>query len=305
MSLELELKYLIGATDAALLPELLQVYAKLAPGKSQPLLNAYFDTPDKWFRRHDMGLRTRQKNGRFEQTIKLAGQQHGALQVRPEYNVPCTDVVPVLANFPAEIWPTATVLSLLQQQLTELFRTDFLRQSWQLVLPQAEVEVVYDNGEVRAGERRQAISELEIELLSGEPAVLFDLAEFLLNALPMRTGWLSKAARGYQLYQNKTTPRPARLATIVNSASALLTHLQRLQQLENCFLQELVPELLAEAELELQALASVLTDEGQQLLASDARALARKLLEDGGLVFNSKPYHMLLLKLSKLLLKLD
>lgn len=305
MSLELELKYLIGATDAALLPELLQVYAKLAPGKSQPLLNAYFDTPDKWFRRHDMGLRTRQKNGRFEQTIKLAGQQHGALQVRPEYNVPCTDVVPVLANFPAEIWPTATDLSLLQQQLTELFRTDFLRQSWQLVLPQAEVEVVYDNGEVRAGERRQAISELEIELLSGEPAVLFDLAEFLLNALPMRTGWLSKAARGYQLYQNKTTPRPARLATMVNSASALLTHLQRLQQLENCFLQELVPELLAEAELELQALASVLTDEGQQLLASDARALARKLLEDGGLVFNSKPYHMLLLKLSKLLLKLD
>lgn len=305
MSLELELKYLIGATDAALLPELLQVYAKPAPGKSQPLLNAYFDTSDNWFRRHDMGLRTRQKNGRFEQTIKLAGQQHGALQNRPEYNVPCADVVPVLADFPAEIWPPATDLTLLQQQLTELFSTDFLRQSWQLVLPQAEVEVVYDNGEVRAGERRQAISELEIELLSGEPAVLFELAEFLLNALPMRTGWLSKAARGYQLYQNKTTPRPARLATMVNSASALLTHLKRLQQLENCFLQELLPELLAEAELELQALASVLLDEGQQLLASDARALARKLLEDGGLVFNSKPYHMLLLKLSKLLLKLD
>lgn len=305
MSLELELKYLIGATDAALLPELLQVYAEPTPGTAQPLLNAYFDTPDKWFRRHDMGLRTRQKNGRFEQTIKLAGRQHGALQIRPEYNVPCADVMPVLADFPAEIWPPATDVNLLQQQLTELFRTDFLRQSWQLVLPQAEVEVVYDNGEVRAGERRQAISELEIELLSGEPAVLFDLAEFLLNALPMRTGWLSKAARGYQLYQNKTTPRPAQLTTRVNSASALLTHLQRLQQLENCFLQELVPELLAEAELELQAVASVLTDEGQQLLASDARALARKLLEDGGLVFNSKPYHMLLLKLSKLLLKLD
>lgn len=305
MSLELELKYLIGATDAALLPELLHVYAKPAPGKAQSLLNAYFDTPDNWFRRHDMGLRTRQKNGRFEQTIKLAGQQHGALQIRPEYNVPCADVVPVLANFPAEIWPPATDVNLLQQQLTELFRTDFQRKSWQLVLPQAEVEVVYDNGEVRAEERRQAISELEIELLSGEPSALFELAEFLLNALPMRTGWLSKAARGYQLYQNKTTPRPAPLATMVNSASALLTHLQRLQQLENCFLQELVPELLAEAEVELQALASVLIDEGQQLLASDARALARKLLEDDGLVFNSKPYHMLLLKLSKLLLKLD
>lgn len=300
MSTELELKYLIGASDAALLPELLQLYARPAAGKTQQLLNAYFDTPDNWFRRHDMGLRTRQKDGFFEQTIKLAGQQHGALQIRPEYNLPCAGIVPVLADFPAEIWPAATDLKVLQQQLTELFRTDFLRQSWQLVLAQAEVEVVYDNGEVRAQERRQAISELEIELLTGEADELFELAGFLLNELPMRTGWLSKAARGYQLYQHKTTPRPAPLAV---SSGTVLTHLQRLQQLENCYLQELAPALLTDAGLELQALAVALIDEGQQLLASDARALARRLAEDAGLVFNSHAYHQLLLRLSKLLLK--
>ncbi|GHG61609.1 hypothetical protein GCM10010919_06250 [Alishewanella longhuensis] len=300
MSIELELKYLIGASDAALLPELLQVYAKPATGTTQQLFNAYFDTPDNWFRRHDMGLRTRQKNGRFEQTIKLAGQQHGALQIRPEYNVPCIGVVPVLADFPAEIWPAATDIAELQQQLTELFRTDFQRQSWQLKLPKAEVEVVYDNGEVRAQERRQAISELEIELLTGQPDELFELASFLLHAVPMRTGWLSKAARGYQLYQQKTTPWPSPLATMTGN---VLTHLQRLQQLENCYLQQLAPELLTAAELELQALANALTDEGQQLLASDARALARRLAEDAGLLFNSQAYHLLLLKLSKLLLK--
>ena len=302
MSTELELKYLIGAADAALLPELLQVYANPATAGAQQLLNAYFDTPDNWFRRHDMGLRTRQKQGHFEQTIKLAGEQHGALQIRPEYNLDCAGIVPVLADFPAEIWPVATDLALLQQQLTELFRTDFQRQSWRLSLPQAEVEVVYDNGEVRAGERRQAISELEIELLAGEPAALFELADFLLKALPMRTGWLSKAARGYQLYQQRTTPRPAPLQA---HSGNVLTHLQRLQQLENCYLQELAPELLISAEQELQALANALTDEGQQLLASDARALARRLAEEAGLLFNSYAYHLLLLKLSKLLLKID
>ncbi|CAM5223318.1 CYTH domain-containing protein [Alishewanella longhuensis] len=65
------------------MPELLQVYATPATAGAQQLLNAYFDTADNWFRRHDMGLRTRQKQGHFEQTIKLAGEQHGALQIRP------------------------------------------------------------------------------------------------------------------------------------------------------------------------------------------------------------------------------
>lgn len=303
MGLELELKYLLGAAYAPQVAELLNVYAKAGASEEVALLNAYFDTPDHWFRRHDMGLRTRQKHGRFEQTIKLAGQQHGALQIRPEYNLPCAAIVPVLADFPAEIWPAATDLTTIQQQLTELFSTDFVRQSWRLVLPNATIEVVYDKGEVRAGERRQVISEIEIELLTGEPAAVFDLAEFLLNALPMRTGWLSKAARGYQLYQNTTTPRPAALPSTAQPALALAAHLQRLQQLENCFLQELAPELLSEAAQELQWLANALTDEGQQLLASDARTLARKLSEEGGVVFNNQAYHSLLLKISRLLLK--
>lgn len=302
MSMELELKYLVGAVDAATLPDLLKLYAQVTVADQYDLLNAYFDTPTHWFRRHDSGLRTRQKNGSFEQTIKLAGQQHGALQVRPEYNEPCSGVVPELALFPSEVWPENTDVAALQQQLVELFRTDFQRQRWLLTLPDATVEVVYDNGEVRAGERRQAISELELELISGQAEALFALAEFLLNALPMRTGWLSKAARGYQLYQNKTTPRPAALTPDRYLNSPLLSHLQRLQQLESCYNQELAPELLLEAEQELQHLATILTDEGQQLLASQARALARRLQDDAGLVFNSQDYHLLLLKLSALLL---
>jgi len=299
MSLELELKYLIGAADVTQLAELLQVYATPTGQTSHTLLNAYFDTADKWFRQHDMGLRTRQKQGRFEQTIKLSGQQHGALQIRPEYNVPCDEVMPQLAAFPKEIWPKGTDVTALQQQLIELFRTDFTRQRWLLTLPNAVLEVVYDQGEVRAGVRRQAISEIEIELVEGEAEQLFHLAEFLLKALPMRTGWLSKAARGYQLFQHITTPRPLP----VGESGELLEHVRYLQQIETCFLQEGAPDLLLLAEQALHQLARILQDDGQQLLASEARALARKLTEEGGLVFNSTAYHQLLLMLSKLLLK--
>ncbi len=301
MSLELELKYLISAADAANLPALLKVYPMARAFDAQTLLNVYYDTPTHWFRQHDMGLRTRQKRGQFEQTIKLAGQQHGAMQSRPEYNLACATAVPVLAQFPATFWPQASDIAHLQAQLTELFRTDFVRTSWLLDLPEAQVEVVYDQGEVRAGERRQAISEIELELLSGQPQVLFELAEFLLQALPLRTGWLSKAARGYQLYKNVTSPRPAPLAPEDLQAQPLLTYLRRVQQLENCYVQELAPELLPEAEQALQHLAHQLTDEGQQLLASQARTLARALSEHGGLVFNSQAYHQLLLRISALL----
>jgi len=301
MSLELELKFLVGAADAPQVGKLLALYGQVTANPAQPLLNAYFDTPQQWFRRHDMGLRSRQKQGKFEQTIKLAGQQHGALQIRPEYNLPCAGVVPELAAFPSNIWPAQAEPAVLQQHLLELFRTDFIRQSWQLTSPQALIEIVYDQGEVRSGERRQLISELELELLDGDALALFDLAEFLLQALPLRAGWLSKAARGYQLYWQQSTPYPPAIPLSVLPAERLLRHLQRLQQLENCYSQQLNLALLQDVSAELQLLADILQDEGEQLLASQGRGLLRQLAEQQGLLFNQQGYQLWLLKLSRLL----
>uniref|UniRef100_UPI0040483918 CYTH domain-containing protein n=1 Tax=Rheinheimera sp. TaxID=1869214 RepID=UPI0040483918 len=110
MSTELELKF---ALPEAFLPQLISLLPSLGQIQSQDsagLLNAYFDTADRWFRRHDMGLRSRKKRGQFEQTLKLAGTQLGALQQRPEYNLPCSDVTPQLAAFDAAIWPANTDL---------------------------------------------------------------------------------------------------------------------------------------------------------------------------------------------------
>lgn len=303
MSLELELKFLLGPADAATLSELLMVYGEVKTRPATALLNAYFDTSAQWFRHRDMGLRTRQKHGRFEQTIKLAGQQHGALQARPEYNVSCSGVVPELGTFPPEIWPVDTDVVALQAALLELFRTDFNRQSWLLKTANAEIDVVYDQGEVRSGQRRQQLAELELELISGDVSELFQLAGFLLEHLPLRAGWLSKAARGYQLYHQKTTPRPAVIEADLAPNRRLLRHLQRLQQLEVCYTQELAAELLVDAADELQELANILQDDGEQLLATQARVLQRQLVEQQGLLFNSRSYQQWLLAISALLLQ--
>jgi triphosphatase len=181
---------------------LLQLAVQVQQFEPTQLLNAYFETPDQWFRRHDSGLRSRLKKGRFEQTIKLAGQQQGAAHIRPEYNVPCDSVLPVLAAFPGHIWPQGTDVNALQQQLTEMFRTDFIRRAWLLTLADGTVvEAVLDQGEVKAGDQTQPILELELELCSGNALQLFQLAKTFCQQLPLSLGFQSKAERGYRLAQ--------------------------------------------------------------------------------------------------------
>lgn len=210
MTLEVELKLAINSpaqvpTEAMLLacwqPFLARPVTKHA---EKQLFNAYFETADQWFRRHDCGLRTRLKSGQYEQTIKLAGQQHGAAHIRPEYNLPCQSVEPVLTDFPSEIWPQGTDVELLQQHLQELFRTDFVRQAYILQLDDGStVEAVLDIGTVVGGGAEAPICELELELQQGSVDALFTLARAMVASLPVSLGFQSKAERGYRLAQQQ------------------------------------------------------------------------------------------------------
>lgn len=219
MSVEVELKFLLpisfdakpagSVADIGADPQPTAVFSQLLnqlgqhwqAQSRQRLLNAYFDTADSWFRRQDSGLRTRQKNQQFEQTIKLAGQSHGAAHIRPEYNLPCGGVWPDLTAFPAEIWPNGTDVSQLQQQLVELFRTDFDRQRYLVTFNQSTFELVCDIGVVSAAGQQEAIAEIELELQSGTLADMLQLAQQLLQTAPLLLGVQSKAERGYRLAQ--------------------------------------------------------------------------------------------------------
>lgn len=292
MSTELELKFLLPCTELALLQQLVVQSDLVVHSGEHALLNAYYDTGDNWFRRHDMGLRTRQKQGRFEQTIKLAGQQHGAMQMRPEYNLACDGVLPQLAAFPAHIWPPATDIAALQPQLTELFRTDFVRRSWLLrCADNSEIELAYDQGDIIANGRRQAIAELELELLSGQAEQLFSVAGRLITQLPLRTGWQSKAARGYALRAQQSPVLPEAVG------STLLAQIRAMQQAEACF-EAGNNAALAVAGSALLALAqSVAAIPQLDEWRSSAFALAQALLLDGT-VFASQQYQQLLLAVS-------
>lgn len=206
--MEIELKFLIAAQDLESIQQLMgQLPFETNVLATKQLQNAYYDTEDKVLRQHDIGVRTRRSvepNGRSsnEQTVKLAGQDIGGLHQRPEHTEALElDVEFADLNlFNADIWPQGLVISEVQSKLQKMFFTDFQRQVWHVDMPGGtQIECVLDQGAVISGEQKQAISELELEIVHGEVAELFQLAGILATSVPMKLGFLSKAARGYQL----------------------------------------------------------------------------------------------------------
>jgi len=89
-------------------------------------------------------------------------------------------------------------------ELIELFRTNFTRTLWHVEIDGSKVEAAIDQGDVLAqvnGELRRApISEIELELKSGDEAALHALAaELGKQVAGLAPDDISKAQRGYQL----------------------------------------------------------------------------------------------------------
>ncbi|MCU6219337.1 inorganic triphosphatase [Enterobacter cloacae] len=198
MAQEIELKFIVEKDSVDALRQHLQT---LSGEHHEPvqLLNIYYETPDNWLRRHDMGLRIRGANGRYEMTMKIAGRVVGGLHQRPEYNIDISQPKLELERFPAEVWPNGELPSTLATEVQPLFSTDFWREKWLVTEGKSRIEIALDLGEVKAGEYQEPICELELELLEGETNDVLKLARKLVSQSGLRQGSLSKAARGYHL----------------------------------------------------------------------------------------------------------
>ncbi|AYH42834.1 CHAD domain-containing protein [Azoarcus sp. DN11] len=189
-------------------------------GRAETLDNTYFDTPDLRLAARRIGLRIRRK-GRVElQTVKCAAESTAGLSARPEWEHPYAgsfDFTPV---------DDAKVRKLLTRRAPELvpvFTTRFRRET-RLYAPDDTVRILMmiDHGEVIAGEQRAPISELELELVAGEPLDLLVLACRLAGDLPLMPSDLSKAERGYALHLGtRRAPARAEPSAVTADASSL------------------------------------------------------------------------------------
>ncbi|SET87301.1 CYTH domain-containing protein [Thalassotalea agarivorans] len=205
MDTEIELKFLVqGENVADNIRQCLTHHNFTFKEEEKTLKNTYFDTPDLKLRQLDYGLRIRTYSTFQEQTIKTRGQVVSGLHSRPEYNVEISGSVPELALFPEQLWQDASQCQLIQEQLTPLFDTHFVRQVFTVEnIAGGSIELAYDSGSISSNNGNEKINEIELELLSGARESLFLLAEKLFEFLPLRVGNVSKAARGYALFHRR------------------------------------------------------------------------------------------------------
>ncbi|MFL7888019.1 CYTH domain-containing protein [Enterobacter pseudoroggenkampii] len=216
MAQEIELKFIVEKDSVDALRQHLHTLSGEHHAPVQ-LLNIYYETPDNWLRRHDMGLRIRGAGGRYEMTMKIAGRVVGGLHQRPEYNIDISKPELELERFPAEVWPEGELPSTLAEQVQPLFSTDFWREKWLVTEGKSRIEIALDLGDVKAGEFQEPICELELELLEGDANDVLKLARRLVNQSGLRQGSLSKAARGYHLAAGNA-PRVLKETTILRVA---------------------------------------------------------------------------------------
>ncbi|AHG19617.1 adenylate cyclase [Chania multitudinisentens RB-25] len=219
MSVEIELKFIVSPEAAATFPARLAAWPHQHEAP-QKLTNIYFETADNFLRSHDMGLRIRGYDGSYEMTIKTAGSVVGGLYQRPEYNVAISKPVLALKKFPADIWPQDCKLAQLQKALQPLFRTDFVREKWVVTHGVSEIEIGFDQGEVCAGELKEVLCEVELELKKGETRDLLALAAALAEQGGLRQGNQSKAERGYHLAQGNAMRECRPLAVLKPAAKS-------------------------------------------------------------------------------------
>ncbi len=201
MSSEIELKLHIAERDVWRLmrvPMLNAVTLKKTP--SQRLRNTYYDTADHRLCEQGIAVRLRQVGRKWLQTIKAEGTVVAGLHQRPEWETETTE-----NTFDFSRLPDAALKSLLEKTLDgaalqPVFVTDFARLSRVLQLSDgAQCEFSLDRGKIIAGNLEVSIAEVELELIVGEPAALFDFVRLLLEEVPLTLARDSKAARGFTL----------------------------------------------------------------------------------------------------------
>lgn len=221
MALETELKLsLLPADRVRLLAHPLLCAA--APERLQ-LQNTYFDTPTLALMAQRIAVRERRVGGQTLLTVKTASKSVGGLSTRNEWEAPTQPGAFDFAALVDDDAALATRLTALAPQLVPVFDTDFLRLRWVLEHGGASIELALDEGTVRTdahaphGAQEQALLEVELELLSGPVAALFDLAAALASGPPedaspdvrLAPSERSKAERGFDLFLGRNGKGPS------------------------------------------------------------------------------------------------
>ncbi|RRV17271.1 inorganic triphosphatase [Pseudomonas saudiphocaensis] len=167
------------------------------------LFNQYYDTPERDLAQAKVALRLRRDGEQFIQTLKSRGQSVAGLSERNEWDWYLDKAKLDTRKLTDDCWPAA-LAELDKKTLKPIFKTDFVREkaeiAWGRGKAKVVIEAALDLGEVVSGKQSEEICELELELRQGDPQALLELAVELAADLALMPCDISKAERGYRLY---------------------------------------------------------------------------------------------------------
>lgn len=259
--------------------------APASAGSDSRLISTYYDTPDMALKRRGLSLRVREQGGRFIQTVKTGDPGGGDVLMRGEWEDELAASCPDLhAPQSGEHLPDGIAGDLLPVFATDVTRTTFAIEP----VPATRIEAAIDQGEIRAaaGGGTEPISEIELELKSGDAAALYDVALQLLGVASIRIEPRSKSERGYRLGDQAEAAPPVVHAEPV-ALDPTMTVEAALQEIGRACLAHLLhneaaalamdPEGVHQMRVAVRRIRSAITAFKQVLPAGDRRGVAGEL----------------------------
>jgi triphosphatase len=208
---EIELKLLVDANRLADFNDAPVVTANARnKGARKHLKSVYYDTPERTLWRNGLTLRVRQNGARFVQTVKTESRDDPLR--RGEWEASVASMAPDLALAMPFI-PEELRTEIEGSRIEPVFTADIRRHQRMLELPSGTVEIAFDHGVIKAGDRSMPVSEIELELKSGSASAIHELALRLCEHGEVRPSIRTKSARGFDLAADTppSAKRPAKL----------------------------------------------------------------------------------------------
>jgi triphosphatase len=198
------------------------------------LVSTYFDTSDYRLRRRGFALRVRQEGDGYRQTVfAVRGEPNGAARSGGEWSAPLETAAPDLTRI-GDPEVRERIGLVIPGELAAIFTTDVTRQAKRYRIGRskraAQIEAIWERGELLCGGRKEAICELELAVLDGSPAAAQREAVRLLETAPLACQPLSQADRGFALalgeppqVRKADTPSLARDLPVEDGLERILT----------------------------------------------------------------------------------
>lgn len=210
---EIELKLALPSSGRPLADVL--DFLHLEDESKKHLKSIYFDAPDWRLRKAAIGLRVRSAGSKMIQTVKTGRRDQLGIFIREEYEKTISSEKPTetsVAETPvASYFKPGTLNDLLEP----IFEVQYERtiSNWVTDTKDA-VEIAIDVGDVTTKGLASPIYELELELKSGAPKALFELANRIAEKIPVWPAHESKADKGFrlagELLDSQSEPDPLR-----------------------------------------------------------------------------------------------